>query len=166
MLKSKISYRISLGERKGESVINKIILISVYILFLFKVYASSIEFEDKKMILKNDFYNIEAVHIKDNKIKTYKEFSKELGLQIKISFDNEEIPQEILILDGGEQLTAVIKDYEIENLYLKVGDTKKAVQKDEIDMTVIENIAEQIKSPFFIDELWYRIQEREKVEEK
>ncbi len=138
----------------------------MYILFLFRVYASSIEFEDKKMILKNDFYSIEAVHIKDNKIKTYKEFSKELGLQIKISFDNEEIPQEILILDGGEQLTAIIKDYEIENLYLKVGDTKKAVQKDEIDMTIIENIAEQIKSPFFIDELWYRIQEREKVEEK
>lgn len=33
-------------------------------------------------------------------------------------------------------------------------------------MTIIENIMEEIKSPFFIDELWYRIQERERVEEK
>ncbi|MGL5779346.1 hypothetical protein [Cetobacterium sp.] len=63
-------------------------------------------------------------------------------------------------------MTAIIKDYEIKNLYLKIGDTKKAVQKDEIDMTIIENIMEQIKSSFFIDELWYRIQERERIEEK
>ena len=71
-------------------------------MFLFTIDASPIEFEDKSIILKNNFYSIEAVQIKENKIKIYKEFSKELGLQIKISFDNEEIPQEILILDGGE----------------------------------------------------------------
>ena len=63
-------------------------------------------------------------------------------------------------------MTAIIKDYEIKNLYLKIGDTKKIVKKEQIDMTIIENIMEQIKSPFFIDELWYQIQERERVEEK
>ncbi|MGL5278025.1 MAG: hypothetical protein ACRC8M_02935 [Cetobacterium sp.] len=142
------------------------ILISIYILFLFTIHASPIEFEDKSIILKNDFYSIEAVQIKENKIKIYKEISKELGLQIKINFDEDEVPQEILILDGGEELSVTIKNYEIESLYLKMGDTKKAVQKDEIDTTIVENIMEQIKSPFFIDELWYRIQERERVEEK
>lgn len=166
MLKRKISYRIGSLEERGESIINKIILIIIYILFLFTIDASPIEFEDKSIILKNDFYSIEAVQIKENKIKIYKEISKELGLQIKIDFDDEEVPQEILILDGGEQLSATIKNYEIESLYLKMGDAKKIVQKEQIDMTIIENIMEQIKSPFFIDELWYRIQERERVEEK
>ncbi len=166
MLKRKISYRIGSLEERGESVINKIILIIIYILFLFTIDASPIEFEDKSIILKNDFYSIEAVQIKENKIKIYKEVSKELGLQIKIDFDDEEVPQEILILDGGEQLSATIKNYEIESLYLKIGDTKKIVKKEQIDMTIIENIIEEIKSPFFIDELWYRIQERERVEEK
>lgn len=166
MLKRKISYRIGSLEERGESVINKIILIIIYILFLFTIDASPIEFEDKSIILKNDFYSIEAVQIKENKIKIYKEVYKELGLQIKIDFDDEEVPQEILILDGGEQLSATIKNYEIESLYLKIGDTKKIVKKEQIDMTIIENIIEEIKSPFFIDELWYRIQERERVEEK
>lgn len=166
MLKRKISYRIGSLEERGESIINKIILIIIYILFLFTIDASPIEFEDKSIILKNDFYSIEAVQIKENKIKIYKEISKELGLQIKIDFDDEEVPQEILILDGGEQLSATIKNYEIESLYLKIGDTKKIVKKEQIDMTIIENIIEEIKSPFFIDELWYRIQERERVEEK
>lgn len=166
MLKRKISYRIGSLEERGESIINKIILIIIYILFLFTIDASPIEFEDKSIILKNDFYSIEAVQIKENKIKRYKEVSKELGLQIKIDFDDEEVPQEILILDGGEQLSATIKNYEIESLYLKIGDTKKIVKKQQIDMTIIENIIEEIKSPFFIDELWYRIQERERVEEK
>lgn len=166
MLKRKISYRIGSLEERGESIINKIILITIYILFLFTIDASPIEFEDKSIILKNDFYSIEVVQIKENKIKIYKEISKELGLQIKIDFDDEEVPQEILILDGGEQLSATIKNYEIESLYLKMGDAKKIVQKEQIDMTIIENIMEQIKSPFFIDELWYRIQERERVEEK
>ena len=166
MLKRKISYRIGSLEERGESIINKIILITIYILFLFTINASPIEFEDKSIILKNDFYSIEAVQIKENKIKIYKEVSKELGLQIKINFDDEEVPQEILILDGGEQLSATIKNYEIESLYLKIGDTKKIVKKEQIDMTIIENIIEEIKSPFFIDELWYRIQERERVEEK
>lgn len=166
MLKRKISYRIGSLEERGESIINKIILIIIYILFLFTIDASPIEFEDKSIILKNDFYSIEAVQIKENKIKIYKEVSKELGLQIKINFDDEEVPQEILILDGGEQLSATIKNYEIESLYLKIGDTKKIVKKEQIDMTIIENIIEEIKSPFFIDELWYRIQERERVEEK
>lgn len=166
MLKRKISYRIGSLEERGESIINKIILIIIYILFLFTIDASPIEFEDKSIILKNDFYSIEAVQIKENKIKIYKEVSKELGLQIKIDFDDEEVPQEILILDGGEQLSATIKNYEIESLYLKIGDTKKIVKKEQIDMTIIENIIEEIKSPFFIDELWYRIQERERVEEK
>lgn len=166
MLKRKISYRIGSLEERGESIINKIILIIIYILFLFTIDASPIEFEDKSIILKNDFYSIEAVQIKENKIKIYKEVSKELGLQIKIDFDDEEVPQEILILDGGEQLSATIKNYEIESLYLKIGDTKKIVKKQQIDMTIIENIIEEIKSPFFIDELWYRIQERERVEEK
>lgn len=166
MLKRKISYRIGSLEERGESIINKIILIIIYILFLFTIDASPIEFEDKSIILKNDFYSIEAVQIKENKIKIYKEVSKELGLQIKINFDDEEVPQEILILDGGEQLSATIKNYEIESLYLKIGDTKKIVKKEQIDMTIIENIIEEIKSPFFIDELCYRIQERERVEEK
>ena len=166
MLKRKISYRIGSLEERGESIINKIILIIIYILFLFPIDASPIEFEDKSIILKNDFYSIEAVQIKENKIKIYKEVSKELGLQIKIDFDDEEVPQEILILDGGEQLSATIKNYEIESLYLKIGDTKKIVKKEQIDITIIENIIEEIKSPFIIDELWYRIQERERVEEK
>ncbi|MGL4875457.1 MAG: hypothetical protein ACRC30_12480, partial [Clostridium sp.] len=69
---------------------NKIILISIYILFLSIVNASAAIFQDRSLILKNDFYSIEAVYIKDNKIKTYKEFSKELGIQIQINFDAEE----------------------------------------------------------------------------
>ena len=54
--------------------------------------------------MRNDFYSIEAVQIKENRIKTYIEISKELGLQIKINFDDE-TPREISISDGGEQLT-------------------------------------------------------------
>ncbi|MGL4864853.1 hypothetical protein [Cetobacterium sp.] len=143
---------------------NKIILISIYILFLSIVEASAAIFEDRSLILKNDFYSIEAVYIKDNKIKTYKEFSKELGIQIQINFDAEENPEEILILDGGEQLTATVKNYEIESLYIKAGEDKRVVQKEEVDMSIIENIMEQIKSTFFTDELWYKIEERENVE--
>lgn len=115
--------------------------------------------------MRNDFYSIEAVQIKENRIKTYIEISKELGLQIKINFDDE-TPREISISGGGEQLTAIVKNYEVESLYLNTGDGKKTVEKDQIDMTIIESVVEKVKSPFFIDELWYRIQERGEVEEK